>query len=107
MPRELEALPGHLINIGQNLLLVAGSKITHIQNIFANHPLNLLFEFRGCVYWQVVSGVRKSVIIKPFRGLGGYVPGTPMTMERFPLRERMSQSRSSLIASELAMEYRS
>ena len=46
MPRELETLPGHLVNIGQNLLLVAGSKITHIQNIFANYPLDLLFEFR-------------------------------------------------------------
>src|SRR5258707_8302560 len=46
MPRELEALPGHLINVSQNLLLVAGSKITHVQNIFANYPLDLLFEFR-------------------------------------------------------------
>ena len=46
MPRELEALPGHLVNICQNLLLIAGSKIAHIQNILADHPLNLLFEFR-------------------------------------------------------------
>ena len=30
MPCELEALPGHLIDIAQNLLLVAGPKITHI-----------------------------------------------------------------------------
>src|ERR1043166_245477 len=45
MPRELEALARHLINIGQNFFLVAGSKIAHIQNIFANHPLDLLFEF--------------------------------------------------------------
>jgi hypothetical protein len=50
MPRELEPLPSHLIDVGQNLLLIAGSKITHIQNIFANHPLDLLFEFgRVCV----------------------------------------------------------
>src|SRR5882762_3797376 len=46
MPRELEALPSHLVNIRQNLLLVAGSKIAHIQNIFADNPLNLMFEFR-------------------------------------------------------------
>ena len=46
MPRELEALPSHLVNICQNLLLIAGSKIAHIQNILADHPLNLLFEFR-------------------------------------------------------------
>src|SRR2546423_14687270 len=46
MPRKLETFPGHLIDVSQNLLLVAGSKITHIQNIFANYPLDLLFEFR-------------------------------------------------------------
>ena len=50
MAGELEALSGHLINVSQDLILVAGAKIPHIQNIFPNYTRNFIFEFgRMCV----------------------------------------------------------
>ena len=39
----------------------------------------------------------------PLSGRGGYVPGTPRTIERFPNRLAKSQRRGSRIAEPLAM----
>jgi len=46
----LEALSGHLIDVSQDLILVARPKIPHIQNILSNYARNFIFEFgRMCV----------------------------------------------------------
>src|SRR6266481_792221 len=92
MSCELETLASHLVYIGENLWLVARTKVPDVEDVFSNYLLDFLLQF--------VSGVRKSPTSAPLSGRGGYVPGTPIIIERLPLRERMSHNRSSLMASE-------
>src|SRR3989442_14431989 len=58
----------------------------------------------GWVYSQVVSGVRKSVTIKPFSGRGGEGPRTPLTKGSFSFPERRTQSPASFFATGVAVE---
>ena len=57
MAGDLKTLSGHLINVSQDLGLVAGAKIPHIQNILSNHAGNFIFELgRMCVIAADVGG---------------------------------------------------
>ena len=57
----------------------------------------------GYVYCDSIDGVRKQLTMTPLSGRGGYVPGTPRTIERLPCRVARSQSRGALIAEPFAM----
>src|SRR2546430_16371114 len=57
----------------------------------------------GWVYSQVVSGVRKSVTIKPFSGRGGEGPRKPMTKEGFSFCGRGIQSRAFFFGREVGV----
>src|SRR2546421_11413205 len=59
----------------------------------------------GWVYSQVVSGVRKSVTIKPFSGRGGEGSRTPITTEGFPFRGRRSPARLFFFGDAVGVEY--
>jgi hypothetical protein len=61
------------------------------------------FSIGGYVYCDSTDGVRKQVTMWPLSGRGGYVPGTPSTIERLPPRVARSHSRGSLIAVPFAM----
>ncbi len=58
----------------------------------------------GYVYWLAVEGVRKQLTRTPFSGRGGYVPGTPMTIEGLPERVARSHSRGAFTALPSAMK---
>ena len=55
------------------------------------------------MYRLSIDGVRKQLTITPLSGRGGYVPGTPSTIDEPPARVTRSQSRGALIAVPSAM----
>ena len=55
------------------------------------------------MYWLSIDGVRKQLTITPRSGRGGYVPGTPSTIDEPPARPTRSHRRGALIAVESAM----
>jgi hypothetical protein len=50
------------------------------------------------VYWLSSDGVRKQLTMTPFSGRGGYVPGTPSTIDGLPSRVARSQRRGAFTA---------
>ena len=56
------------------------------------------------MYWLSSDGVRKHETMTPFSGRGGYVPGTPSTIDGMPALVARSQRRGSRIAVPLAMK---
>ena len=55
------------------------------------------------MYALSTDGVRKHVTSAPRNGRGGYVPGTPTTIDEPPARPTMSQRRGALMALPSAM----
>ena len=50
------------------------------------------------MYWLSSDGVRKQDTITPFNGRGGYVPGTPSTIDGLPALVARSHRRGSRMA---------
>ncbi len=60
MTRELEPLLRHLVNVGQDLFLVAGAEVAHVENVFPDDLLDLLFESRRV--GVLAGGIRREEV---------------------------------------------
>ena len=65
----------------------SGAEVRAVEDVLADHAARSpVAEHGGYVYWLSIDGVRKQLTSTPFNGRGGYVPGTPSTIEELPAR---------------------
>ena len=93
---EREALVGHLVDLRSRVVLVVAAEAGRSRTGTRRPSPDLVAQAGRERVLALEAGVRKQLTIAPRSGFGGYVPGTPRTIDGPPARPTRSHSRGAL-----------